>query len=239
MNRLPASQRYRRHSLRWKRYEKQRPGHQLRVDVKFSEPLGQKGRRKKYSQFTAIDDCTRLRVLRVYSRCDQKTAIAFVDDVMAKLPFAVERIPTDNGLEFGASFHWHLLDKGIDHVRINPRTPRLNGKVERSHRIDSEEFYRLLQGQLIEDAHLFTEKLQEWGGLLQLAPPSRRSRRPNTLRTTTPENSRPAVIGIRQSHTPLGASKPPRRHLGRHRKGPRRRRGSWQPRRDQASSARP
>ena len=35
----------------------------------------------------------------------------------------------DNGSEFGASFHWHLLDRGIDHVRIKPRTPRLNGKV--------------------------------------------------------------------------------------------------------------
>ena len=46
MNRLPASQRYQRHSIRWKRYEKQRPGHQLQVDVKFIEPLGQKGVRR-------------------------------------------------------------------------------------------------------------------------------------------------------------------------------------------------
>jgi transposase len=61
LNRLPASQRYQRRTLRWKRYEKQRPGHQLQVDVKFIEPLGQNGlRRKKYYQFTAIDDCTRL-----------------------------------------------------------------------------------------------------------------------------------------------------------------------------------
>jgi transposase InsO family protein len=163
MNRLPASQRYQRRTLRWKRYEKQRPGHQLQVDVKFIEPLGQKGmRRKKYYQFTAIADCTRLRVLRAYPRCDQKTAIAFVDDVMAKLPFQVERVQTDNGSEFGTSFHLHLLDLGVDHVRIRPRTPRLNGKVERSHRIDSEEFYRLLQGQVIDDSRLFTEKLQEW-----------------------------------------------------------------------------
>jgi transposase len=29
MDRLPASQRYQRHDRRWKRYEKQRPGHQL------------------------------------------------------------------------------------------------------------------------------------------------------------------------------------------------------------------
>jgi hypothetical protein len=65
MNRLPASARYQRRALRWKRYEKQRPGHQLQVDVKFIEPLGQTGRRRKFYQFTAIDDCTRLRVLRL------------------------------------------------------------------------------------------------------------------------------------------------------------------------------
>lgn len=47
---------------RWKRYEKQRPGHDLQVDVKFIEPLGQTGRKKRYYQYTAIDDCTRVRV---------------------------------------------------------------------------------------------------------------------------------------------------------------------------------
>jgi hypothetical protein len=36
-------------------------------------------------------------VLRAHPRCDQKTAIAFIDDVMAKLPFKVERVQTDNG----------------------------------------------------------------------------------------------------------------------------------------------
>jgi hypothetical protein len=43
-------------------------GHQLQIDVKFIESLGQKGSRRKkyYHQFTAIDDCTRLRVLRAH-----------------------------------------------------------------------------------------------------------------------------------------------------------------------------
>ena len=59
------------------------PGHQLQVDVKFIEPLGQKGRKKRYYQYTAIDDCTRLRVLRAYPRNDQKTAIAFIDHVLS------------------------------------------------------------------------------------------------------------------------------------------------------------
>lgn len=162
LNRLPASQRYKRRTTRWKRNEKQRPGHQLQVDVKFIEPLGQSGRKKRYYQYTAIDDCTRLRILRAYPRNDQKTAIQFIDYVLAKLPFAVEQVQTDNGQEFGQTFHWHLLDKGIGHVRIKPRTPRLNGKVERSHRIDAEEFYRLLDGVIIDDAEVFNDKLREW-----------------------------------------------------------------------------
>ena len=45
---------------------------------------------------------------------------------------------------------------------IKPRTPRLNGKVERSHRIDDEEFYTMLDGIVIDDAGLFNEKLKEW-----------------------------------------------------------------------------
>lgn len=160
MNRLPASQRYKPHDRRWKRYEKQLPGNRLQVDVKFIEPIG--GARKKHYQFTAIDDCTRLRVLRVYPRNNQKTAIQFIDYVLEKLPFSVECIQTDNGAEFQGAFHWHVLDRGIGHVYIKPKTPRLNGKVERSHRIDAEEFYRLLDGVVIDDTKLFTEKLQEW-----------------------------------------------------------------------------
>ena len=166
MNRLPSSQRYQRHERRWKRYEKQLPGHRVQVDVKFIEPLaanaGTGRRKKRYYQFTAIDDCTRIRVLRIYERNTQKSAIQFLDYVLAKLPFAVEVVQTDNGAEFQGSFHWHLLDRGIGHTYIKVRTPRLNGKVERSHRIDQEEFYRLLDGVVIDDADVFNQKLQEW-----------------------------------------------------------------------------
>ncbi len=122
-----------------------------------------KRRRRSVTTFcTAIDDCTRLRVLRAYPRNDQKIAIQFIDHVLSKLPFQVEKVHTDNGQEFGSAFHWHLLDMGIGHVKIRPRTPRLNGKVERSHRIDSEEFYRLLEGEVIDDTNLFAERLQQW-----------------------------------------------------------------------------
>jgi transposase len=96
MSRLPASQRYQCHVDRWS-YEKPLPGHRVQMDVNFIAPL--QGSRRKHYQFTAIDDCTRIRVLRIYDRLNdrlnQKTAIQFVDHVLEKLPFAVEVIQTD------------------------------------------------------------------------------------------------------------------------------------------------
>jgi transposase InsO family protein len=38
----------------------------------------------------------------------------------------------------------------------------LNSKVERSHSIDEEEFYRMLDGMVIDTTELFNDKLQEW-----------------------------------------------------------------------------
>lgn len=157
MSRLPASRRYKRHKERWKRYEKPRPGHSLQLDVKFiASPAGS---RKNHYQFTAIDGYTRLRVLKIYNHLHQKAAIEFVDYVLEKLPFKGQLIQTDNGAEFGTAFHWHVLDKGIRHVYIKPATPRLNGKVERSHRIDADEFYRMLDGVVVDDAKIFNAKL--------------------------------------------------------------------------------
>lgn len=82
--------------------------------------------------------------------------------MLEKLPFRVEVIQTDHGAEFGSQFHHHMLDRGIGHVYIKPATPRLNGKVERSHRIDQEEFYRMLEGVVIDDTGLFNVRLKEW-----------------------------------------------------------------------------
>jgi transposase InsO family protein len=121
------------------------------------------GTHKRLYQFTAIDDCTRIRVLKVYDACNQRTAIRFIDEVLRRLPFRVHVIKTDNGAEFQSQFHWHVEALDIRHVYIRPRTPHLNGKVERSHRTDDQEFYQLLdQGGVTDDIHLFNEKLREW-----------------------------------------------------------------------------
>jgi transposase InsO family protein len=161
LGRLPANQKHRPHKQRWKRYEKPQPGHRLQVDVKFLERIP--GTRKRLYQFTAIDDCTRIRVLKIYDRCNQATAIQFVDEVRRRLPFRILVVQTDNGAEFQSHFHWHLQDLDIQHAYIRPRTPHLNGKVERSHRVDDQEFYQLLDRDgVTDDIHLFNTKLREW-----------------------------------------------------------------------------
>jgi transposase InsO family protein len=175
LNRLPVSQKHQRHAKRWKRYEKQQPGHRLQVDVKFLERIP--GTRKRLYQFTAIDDCTRIRVLRIYDTCNQKTAVDFFDRVVRRLPFRVHVLQTDNGAEFQSKFHWHVTESGVRHVYIKPRTPRLNGKVERSHRVDAQEFYQLLdEGGVRDDIRLFNEK-----ELLQLPPAAHRPLRENSV----------------------------------------------------------
>jgi len=159
--RLPANQKYRSHVRRWRRYEKPQPGHRLQLDVKFLERIP--GTRRRLYQFTAIDDCTRIRVLKIYDACNQRTAIRFIDEVRRRLPFRVQVVQTDNGAEFQSAFHWHLEQEDIRHVYIRPRTPHLNGKVERSHRVDDQEFYQLLDADgITDDIHLLNDKLREW-----------------------------------------------------------------------------
>ncbi len=98
---------------------------------------------KRY-RFTAIDDATRIRALKIYQKHNQESAIIFIDYVLDKFPFRIHTVRTDRGHEFQAKFHWHVEDKGIRHAYIKPRSPQLNRKVERSHRTDQEEFYQLL-----------------------------------------------------------------------------------------------
>ena len=63
------------------------------------------------------------------------------------------------GQEFQAKFHWHVEGQGIRHAYIKRGTPQLNGKVERSHRSDQQEFYQVLSYK--GDVDLET-KLSEW-----------------------------------------------------------------------------
>lgn len=157
VSRLPRGTRVRKvHTIR---YSKQVPGHHIQMDVKFLTFADKRGEKVRRFQYTAIDDATRVRALKIYDKHTQTNAIDFVDHVIEKFPFRIKEIRTDNGHEFQAKFHWHVEDKGIRHAYIKKGTPQLNGKVERSHRSDQEEFYQLLSYK--DDIDLET-KLEEW-----------------------------------------------------------------------------
>jgi len=141
LSRLPGGTRVRK--VHTKRYNKQVPGHHIQMDVKFLTFAGKGGKTVRRFQYTAIDDATRIRALKIYERHNQANAIDFVDHVIGTFPFRIREIRTDNGHEFQAKFHWHVEDKGIRHAYIKPSSPQLNGKVERSHRSDEQEFYQL------------------------------------------------------------------------------------------------
>ncbi len=119
-----------------KLFEKETPGESVQVDVKHVRTA-----RGQSYQYTALDDCTRFRVLRLYRRCNEATSISFLRELRKALPFPIQRLQTDNGAEFSLSFALSVTEAGITHRYIRPRCPQQNGKVERSHRIDSEEFW--------------------------------------------------------------------------------------------------
>ena len=157
MARLPN--RVGRRAVHTHRYQKQVPGHHVQGYVKFLTLTRKKGSPVRRYQYTAIDDATRVRALKIYKRHTQANAIDFIDYVVEKFPFRIRTIRTDRGHEFQALFHWHVADLGMEHVYIKPRTPQLNGKVERSHRTDKDEFYQLLTYK--DDVDL-EEKLAVW-----------------------------------------------------------------------------
>lgn len=130
-----------------KLFEKDAPGDSIQVDVKVI-----KLKREKVFQYTALDDCTRYRVLRLYKRLNQHSSLQFLTELRRALPFPMKKLQCDNGSEFPLAFKLAVEAAGIKHRYIKPRRPQQNGKVERSHRIDDEEFWSRHQFDACDDA---------------------------------------------------------------------------------------
>ena len=119
-----------------KRFEKAEPGESIQVDVKYVSIAG-----RWVFQYTALDDCTRFRVLRLYRRLHPGSSLAFLTELRRAFPFPIKQLQSDHGQEFSFAFVLGVEAAGIRHRYIRPRRPQQNGKVERSHRIDNEEFW--------------------------------------------------------------------------------------------------
>ncbi len=114
MARLPN--RVGRRAVHTHRYQKQVPGHHVQGDVKFLTLKRKKGSPVRRYQYTAIDDATRVRALKIYKRHTQANAIDSIDYVVKMFPFRIRTIRTDRGHEFQALFHWHVADQGMERL---------------------------------------------------------------------------------------------------------------------------
>lgn len=130
------------------------PGEKVQIDVKEVPFNCLRGDALKYNkhlyQWTAIDECTRLRFVYGFEEHTPENTVKFLKMLIKAFPFKIKTIQTDNGTEFTYKFisdtELSPLDKAIQgtsikHVLIPPRTPWHNGKVERSHRNDQRYFY--------------------------------------------------------------------------------------------------
>lgn len=107
----------------------------------------------KFYQYKVIDEATRERFIYPYKEQTSYSTIDFVKRAILYFGYQPKIIQTDNGIEFTYTTKTnkvHPLDillnsLNITHQLIRPRTPRHNGKVERSHRNDQNRFYNYLR----------------------------------------------------------------------------------------------
>jgi putative transposase len=97
--------------------------------------------RMVFKHFGARDMASRWDVLTVGRSASAHAATAALDAVIARMPFPVRAIQVDGGSEFMAEFEQACSDRGIHLFVLPPHSPKLNGRVERSHRTHTEEFY--------------------------------------------------------------------------------------------------
>ncbi len=147
------------------------PGEKVQIDVKEVPYHCLRGKllreNKHLYQWTAIDECTRLRFLYIFEEHTPENSVKFLRMLKKVFPFKIQTIQTDNGTEFTykyvseteeCPFDRVLRELGIAHKLIPPRTPWHNGKVERSHRNDQRYFYDWETFRTVEEAR---EKLKQ------------------------------------------------------------------------------
>lgn len=141
------------------------PGDLIEIDVKY---VPKKLDNKQYYQFTAIDCKSRWRYLKVYENQSNLNSIKFLREIIKHFPHKIKAIKTDNGAIFTNRYTGYLKSSdifnprlhafdleckrlSIEHYLIDPGKPAQNGKVERSHRTDQEQFYNRIEFNSLEE----------------------------------------------------------------------------------------
>lgn len=115
---------------------------------------------RKFYQYTCIDEASRERFLYWYDAHTPEYTVDFIKRCIEYYKYKPKEIQTDNGTEFTYNqskikkihpMEQLCINENIYHHKIRPRTPRHNGKVERSHRNDNERFYSFLTFYSLDD----------------------------------------------------------------------------------------
>jgi transposase InsO family protein len=130
-----------------RRYQRERPGELLHLDVKKLSKIVRIGHRitgnrtgNRHGEgwdfvHVAIDDASRLAVATVAPNERGDTATSFLERTVAyfqRQGVRIERVMTDNGPSYlSEAFRNACARLGIRHLRTKPYTPRTNGKAER------------------------------------------------------------------------------------------------------------
>lgn len=136
------------------RYEKDRPGELVHLDIKH---LPQINKGSKAYQFSAIDDFSREAFGMIFESKSTVAATRFLEEVKRHFPYAIQAVMTDNDLAFTMRYAYNKKGTtkfskackryGIKHQTIKPRRPETNGKVERFHRTVDDELYDIIRFQ--------------------------------------------------------------------------------------------
>jgi len=125
-------------------YQACQPGDIVQVDTLDLRPLP--GVVLKH--FTARDVVSRWDVVEVYSVATARTATDFLAGLQERSPFPLRAIQVDGGSEFMAQFEAACQESALHLFVLPPRSPKLNGHVERAQRTHTEEFWERYEGDL-------------------------------------------------------------------------------------------
>jgi putative transposase len=112
------------------------PGDLVQLDTKEVRPA----RGVVLKHLSARDMVSRWDVLEVHERATSLAAAHFLDTLVNRMPFPIAALQVDGGSEFAAEFELACQQRNLPLFVLPPRSPKLNGQVERSHRTHHEEF---------------------------------------------------------------------------------------------------
>lgn len=112
----------------------------LQADVKYATPE-LSGLPYTTYEYAFIDVFSRFKTALILPVLDEAGSIITLKWAIEQMPFKIVYVQTDNGLEFQSQFSKLCQEENIKHYHIHKNSPNENAVIERSFRIDQDEFY--------------------------------------------------------------------------------------------------